>query len=121
VPTFSAKPLVSVGSFPVDAEPFRQPIGAARTDATVVFAASACRHCVLDEAIGAPHRAGHERNLRDGVCSLPLLLGQRNNRRTVIAQIVAHAGTDSPFFSQLVGDVQFDRPGLEAPRTAYRI
>ena len=75
--------------------------------------AAACRDRVLDEAIGAPGGAGIEHHLRDRVRALALFLGQRNNRRMVLAQIVAHAGADAPSLGQLVGQVQFDRPGLE--------
>ena len=75
--------------------------------------AAACRDRVLDEAIGAPGATGIELYLRDCVRALALLLGQGNNRRTVLAQIVAHAGADAPFLGQLIARIQFDRPGLE--------
>src|SRR2546425_5458868 len=50
----SARSEVSVGRLTVDPEAFRQAIGAAHADATIVFTAAACRDCVLAEAIGAP-------------------------------------------------------------------
>src|SRR5439155_6367175 len=109
----SAGPELTVGSLSVDPKAFRQAIGAAGADATVVFTAAACCHRVLDEAIGAPGFAGSELYLPDRVRALALLLGQGNNRGTVLAQIVAHAGADAPSFGQLIACVQFDRPCLE--------
>src|SRR5438445_240333 len=109
----SAESEVSVGGFPVDPEAFRQAIGAAYADAIIVFTAAACRDRVLAETIGAPGGAGIELHLRDRVRALALNLGQGNNRRMVLAQVVAHAGADGPFLGQLVAHVQFERPGLE--------
>src|SRR5262249_37458945 len=43
-----------------------------------------------------------------------LLLSQGNNGRTVRAQIVAHAGAESPSFGQLIGYVQFECTSLES-------
>ena len=76
----SAGPEVAIGSLPVNPEAFRQAVGAARADATVVFTAAACRDCVLEEAIGAPDGAGFESHLRDRVRAIALYLGQGNNR-----------------------------------------
>src|SRR2546428_5297453 len=109
----SAESEVSVGGFPVDPEAFRQAIGAAYADAIIVFTAAACRDRVLAETIGAPGGAGIELHLRDRVRALALNLGQGNNRRMVLAQVVAHAGADGPFLGQLVAHVQFERPGFE--------
>src|SRR5262249_27850620 len=107
-------PEVSVGSLAVDPEAFRQAIGAARAGATVAFTAAACRDRVLDETIGAPCGAGIEHHLGDRVRALALQLGQGNNRRTILAQIVTHAGADFPSLGQLIGHVQFDRSGFES-------
>src|SRR5262249_13329978 len=101
------------GSLTVDPEAFRQAIGAARADATIVFAAAACRDGVLDEGISAPRVARFELYLSDRVGALALLLGQWNNRRMVLAQLVAHAGAEAPSLGQLIAHVQFDRPSLE--------
>src|SRR5215469_1370080 len=76
----SAGPELSVGSLPVDPKAFRQAIGAAGADATVVFTASTCRDRVLDEAIGPPGVAGNKLYLRYCVRALALLLGQGNKR-----------------------------------------
>src|SRR5438552_12048662 len=94
----SAESEVSVGGFPVDPEAFRQAIGAAYADAIIVFTAAACRDRALAEAIGAPGGAGIELHLRDRVRALALYLRQRNNRRIVLTQVVAHTGADGPFF-----------------------
>src|SRR5712692_3804711 len=51
---------VSIGRLPIDPEAFRQAIGAAHADATIVFTAAACRDRLLAEAIGAPGGAGIE-------------------------------------------------------------
>src|SRR6266705_4170490 len=104
---------VSVGRLPVDPEAFRQAIGAAYADAIIVFTAAACRDRVLAETIGAPGGAGIELHLRDRVRALALNLGQGNNRRMVLAQVVAHASADGPFLGHLVAHVQFERPGFE--------
>ncbi len=68
---------------------------------------------MLAEAIGAPGGAGIELHLRDRVRALALNLGQGNNQRMVLAQVVAHASADAPFLGQLVAHVQFERPGFE--------
>src|SRR5882762_6599301 len=90
---------VPVGRLAVDPEAFRQAIGAAQADAIIAFTAAACCDRVLAEAIGAPEAAGVELDLRDRVGALALYLGQRNNRRIVPAQVIAHAGADGPSFS----------------------
>ena len=71
----SAGTEVSVGGLTIDFEAFRQAIGAAQADATVIWTAIACRDRVLAEDICAPGIAGTELYLRDGVCALALLLG----------------------------------------------
>src|SRR5262249_20240121 len=101
---------LSVGSLTLDPEAFRQAIGAAHAGATVVFTAAACRDRVLDEAICPPGVAGTVLYLRDRVRALALLLGQGNNRRMVLTQIVAHAGAEAPSVGQLIAEVQFHRP-----------
>src|SRR5215470_6799608 len=73
----SAGTQVSVGRLTINPEAFRQAIGAAKADATVVFTTAACRDRVLDEGINAPIVAGTELYLRDRVRALALLLGQR--------------------------------------------
>src|SRR5258707_8613266 len=94
----STGPELSVGGLPVDPEAFRQAIGATHADAIIVFTAAACGDSVLAEAIGAPVGAGIELHLRDHVRALALYLRQGNDRRMIFAQVVAHAGTDGPFF-----------------------
>src|SRR6516225_7577504 len=109
----SAGTQVSVGRLAIDPEAFRQAIGAAQADATVVWTAAACRDRVLGEAISAPSVAGTELYLRDCVRALALFLGQRNNLRMVLTHIVAHAGAEAPAVGQLIAQVQFHRPRLE--------
>ena len=109
----SAGTKVSVGRLTVDPEAFRQAIGAAHADATVVLTAAACRDRVLAEDISAPRVARAELYLRDRVRALALLLSQWNNRRIVLTHIVAHAGAEAPSVGHLIGQIQFHRPRIE--------
>src|SRR5215472_12507975 len=110
----SAGTQVSVGRLTIDAEAFRQAIGAAQADATVGWTAAACRDRVLCKAINAPRVAGTELYLRDRVRPLALLLGQWNHRRIVLTHIVTRAGAEAPGVGQLIAQVQFHRPRLQA-------
>src|SRR6185437_2668296 len=105
----SAGTEISVGRRAIDFEASRQAIGTAQADATIVWTSATGCDGVLAEGICAPGVAGTELYLRDGVRALALLLRQWNQRRIVLAHIVAHAGAEAPCVGQFVAHVEFHR------------
>ena len=104
---------IAVGNLHVHAQPFTELVGAADTHAPVVFAILRLRHRVLHECVGTPGCEGVEADLHDRVRPLALLLGQRNDGRVVLAQVLPHAGAHVPVVGDAEADVQLLRRGFQ--------
>ena len=64
-------------------------------------------------AVGTPGCQGVEADLHDRVRPLALLLGQRNDGRVVLAQVLPHAGAHVPVVGHAEADVQLLRRGFQ--------
>src|SRR5262249_45701482 len=113
-PDSSSRPCDSAGCLTVELKAFRQAIRAASADAIIVLTVPGCRDCALDKTVCAPGGARIELHLRDRVGAFALLLRQGNNRRIILAQVVAYAGAHGPSFGHPVAHVQLDGPGFES-------
>jgi hypothetical protein len=88
-------------------------VGAARADAAVVLAIAVARDGVLRVAVGTPPAERVVGRAQHGIGTIALHLGQRHDRRGVLAAVLAHARAQQPVVGNLVAEVELGGAGVE--------